>query len=70
MNNSELYTDGEKERLQKASASTKSEEIKNKLNKGKRPQYYKNKDIKATQKIPFPFMETLRGQGKKMITNY
>ena len=70
LNNSDLFTDKEKERLQKASAATIRGEIQTRLNKGKRPQYYKNKDIKVTQKIPFPFMETLRGQGKKMITNY
>ena len=70
LNNSDLFTDGQKERLQKASAATIRGEIQTQLNKGKRPQYYKNKDIKVTQKIPFPFMETLRGQGKKMITNY
>lgn len=70
LNNSDLFTDGEKERLGKASAATIRGEIQTQLNKGKRPQYYKNKDIKVTQKIHFPFMETLRGQGKKMITNY
>ena len=70
LNNSDLFTDGEKKRLQGASVSTIRGEIQNKLNKGKRPQYYKNKDISVTQKIHFPFMETLRGQGKKMITNY
>ena len=70
LNNSDLFTDKEKERLQKASAATIRGEIQTQLNKGKRPQYYKNKDIKVTQKIPFPFMTTLQGQGKKMITNY
>ena len=70
LNNSDLFTDKEKERLQKASAATIRGEIQTQLNKGKRPQYYKNKDIKVTQKIPFPFMPTLLGQGKKMITNY
>lgn len=70
LNNSDLFTDEAKERLQGASAATIRGEIQTQLNKGKRPQYYKNKDIKVTQKIPFPFMETLRGQGKKMITNY
>ena len=70
LNNSDLFTDGEKERLQGAAASTIRGEIQTKLNQGKRPQYYKNKKIKVTQKIHFPFMETLRGQGKKMITNY
>ena len=70
LNNSDLFTDEKKERLQGASAATIRGEIQTELNKGKRPQYYKNKDIKVTQKIHFPFMETLRGQGKKMITNY
>ena len=70
LNNSDLFTDKQKERLQKASAATIRGEIQTQLNKGKRPQYYKNEDIKVTQKIPFPFMETLQGQGKKMITNY
>ena len=70
LNNSDLFTDEKKERLQGAAASTIRGEIQTELNKGKRPQYYKNKDIKVTQKIRFPFMETLRGQGKKMITNY
>ena len=70
LNNSDLFTDEKKARLQKASAATIRGEIQTELNKGKRPQYYKNKDIKVTQKIHFPFMETLRGQGKKMITNY
>ena len=70
LNNSDLFTDGQKERLQGAAAATIRGEIQTQLNKGKRPQYYKNKDIKVTQKIHFPFMETLRGQGKKMITNY
>ena len=70
LNNSDLFTDEAKERLQGASAATIRGEIQTQLNKGKRPQYYKNKDIKVTQKIPFPFMTTLRGQGKKMITNY
>ena len=70
LNNSDLFTDIEKERLQGASAATIRGEIQTRLNKGKRPQYYKNKDIKVTQKIPFPFMPTLQGQGKKMITNY
>lgn len=70
LNNSDLFTDEQKERLQGASTSTIRGEIQTQLNKGKRPQYYKNKDIKVTQKIPFPFMTTLRGQGKKMITNY
>lgn len=70
LNNSDLFTDGEKKRLQGASVSTIRGEIQNKLNQGKRPQYYKNKNISVTQKIHFPFMETLRGQGKKMITNY
>ena len=70
LNNSDLFTDEAKERLQGASAATIRGEIQTQLNKGKRPQYYKNKDIKVTQKIPFPFMETLQGQGKKMITNY
>ena len=70
LNNSDLFTDEAKERLQGASTATIRGEIQIQLNKGKRPQYYKNKDIKVTQKIPFPFMTTLRGQGKKMITNY
>ena len=70
LNDSDLFTDKEKERLQKASAATIRGEIQTKLNEGKRPQYYKNEDIKVTQKIPFPFMSTLLGQGKKMITNY
>ena len=63
LNNSDLFTDKEKERLQGASAATIRGEIQTQLNKGKRPQYYKNKDIKVTQKIPFPFMETLQGSG-------
>ena len=66
-NNTDLFTDEERKILQGASASTIRGAIQTKLNKGKRPQYYINKDDK---KIPFPFMETLRGQGKKMITNY
>lgn len=70
LNNSDLFSDDAKARLQGASTSTIRGEIQTLINKGKRPQYYKNKDIKVTQKIPFPFMETLRGQGKKMITNY
>ena len=70
LNNSDLFTDEQKGRLQKASTATIRGEIQTQLNKGKRPQYYKNKDIKVTQKIHFPFMTTLRGQGKKMITNY
>ena len=70
LNNSDLFTDEAKERLQGAATSTIRGEIQAQLNKGKRPQYYKNKKIKVTQKIHFPFMETLRGQGKKMITNY
>ena len=70
LNNSDLFTDKEKDRLQGASAATVRGEIQTKLYKGKYPQYYKNKNIKVTQKIPFPFMETLQGQGKKMITNY
>ena len=70
LNNSDLFTDKEKGRLQGASAATIRGEIQTQLNKGKRPQYYKNEDIKVTQKIPFPFMPTLLGQGKKMITNY
>lgn len=70
LNNSDLFSDDAKARLQGAAPSTIRGEIQAQLNKGKRPQYYKNKDIKVTQKIPFPFMETLRGQGKKMITNY
>ena len=70
LNNSDLFTDEAKARLQGAAASTIRGEIQAELNKGKRPQYYKNKKIKVTQKIHFPFMETLRGQGKKMITNY
>ena len=65
LNNSDLFTDEEKERLQKASAATIRGEIQTRLDKGKRPQYYKNKDIKVTQKIPFPFMTTLKGSGKK-----
>lgn len=70
LNNSDLFTDEKKESLQKASAATIRGEIQTELNRGRRPKYYKNKDISVTQKIPFPFMETLRGQGKKMITNY
>ena len=70
LNNSDLFTDEKKERLQGASAATIRGEIQTELNKGRRPKYYKNKDIKVTQKIPFPFMTTLLGQGKKMITNY
>lgn len=70
LNNSDLFTDEKKERLQKASAATIRGEIQTELDRGRRPKYYKNKDIKVTQKIPFPFMETLQGQGKKMITNY
>ena len=70
LNNSDLFTDKEKGRLQGASAATIRGEIQTQLNKGKRPQYYKNENIKVTQKIPFPFMPTLQGQGKKMITNY
>ena len=63
LNNSDLFTDEAKERLQKATAATIRGEIQTKLNEGKRPQYYKNKDIKVTQKIPFPFMTTLQGSG-------
>ena len=61
--NSDLFTDEEKERLGGASAATIRGEIQAQINKGKRPQYYKNKDIKVTQKIHFPFMETLTGSG-------
>lgn len=70
LNNSDLFTDEKKERLQGASAATIRGEIQTELDRGRRPKYYKNKDIKVTQKIHFPFMETLQGQGKKMITNY
>ena len=63
LNNSDLFTDEAKERLQGASAATIRGEIQTQLNKGKRPQYYKNENIKVTQKIPFPFMETLQGSG-------
>ena len=63
LNNSDLFTDGQKERLQGASAATIRGEIQAQLNKGRRPKYYKNKDIKVTQKIHFPFMETLQGSG-------
>ena len=63
LNNSDLFTDEAKERLQGASAATIRGEIQAQLNKGKRPQYYKNKNIKVTQKIPFPFMTTLKGSG-------
>ena len=68
LNNSDLFTDTERERLKGASTATIRGEIQTKLYKGKRPQYYIN--TKGTQKIPFPFMPTLQGQGKKMITNY
>lgn len=64
LNNSDLFTEGERKRLQGASTATIRGEIQTQLNKGKRPQYYKD------GKTPFPFMPTLRGQGKKMITNY
>ena len=70
LNNSDLFTDGEKKRLEGADPALIRGEIQTKLNQGKRPQYYKNKDIKVTQKIPFPFMTILRGTGKKLITNY
>ena len=70
LNNSDLFTDGEKKRLEGADPALIRGEIQTKLNQGKRPQYYKNKDIKVTQKIHFPFMTILRGTGKKMITNY
>lgn len=63
LNNSDLFTDEQKERLQGASAATIRGEIQTLIDKGKRPQYYKNKDIKVTQKIPFPFMSTLKGSG-------
>ena len=63
LNNSDLFTDEAKERLQGASTATVRGEIQALLNKGKRPQYYKNEDIKVTQKIPFPFMTTLKGSG-------
>ena len=70
LNNSDLFTDGEKKRLEGADPALIRGEIQTKLNQGKRPQYYKNKDIKVTQKIHFPFMTILRGTGKKLITNY
>ena len=63
LNNSDLFTDEEKGRLQGASDATIRGEIQTRLDKGKRPQYYKNKNIKVTQKIPFPFMTTLKGSG-------
>ena len=63
LNNSDLFTDEAKERLQGASTATIRGEIQTLLDKGKRPIYYKNKDIKVTQKIPFPFMTTLKGSG-------
>ena len=63
LKNSDLFTDEEKERLNGASDATIRGEIQTRLDKGKRPQYYKNKDIKVTQKIPFPFMTTLKGSG-------
>ena len=63
LNNSDLFTDEAKERLQGASTATIRGEIQTQIDKGKRPQYYKNKDIKVTQKIPFPFMTTLKGSG-------
>lgn len=63
LNNSDLFTDEEKERLQGASDATVRGEIQTRLDKGKRPQYYKNENIKVTQKIPFPFMTTLKGSG-------
>ena len=68
LNKSDLFTDTERERLKGASTATIRGEIQNYIDKGKRPQYYIN--TKGTQKIPFPFMPTLQGQGKKMITNY
>ena len=70
LNNSDLFTDEAKERLQKASAATIRGEIQAQLNKGKRPQYYKNEDIKVTQKIPFPFMTTLKSSGTKVKKGY
>ena len=63
LKNSDLFTDEQKERLGGASTAIIRGEIQNYIDKGKRPQYYKNKDIKVTQKIPFPFMETLKGSG-------
>ena len=36
-------------------------EIQNYIDKGKHPQYYIN--TKGTEKIPFPFMTTLKGSG-------
>ena len=63
LKNSDLFTDEAKERLGGASTATIRGEIQTLLDKGKRPIYYKNKDIKVTQKIPFPFMTTLKGSG-------
>lgn len=64
-NNSDLFPDEKKKRLKKAGASTATirGEIQTELDKGRRPKYYSNKDIKVTQKIPFPFMTTLKGSG-------
>lgn len=63
LKNSDLFTDEAKERLGGASTATIRGEIQAELNRGRRPKYYKNKDIKVTQKIPFPFMTTLKGSG-------
>ena len=64
---SDLFTDGERDRLKGASTATIRGEIQNYIDHGKTPEYYINT---GNKKIRFPFMETLRGQGKKMITNY
>lgn len=63
LKNSDLFTDEAKERLGGASTATIRGEIQTELDRGRRPKYYKNKDIKVTQKIPFPFMTTLKGSG-------
>ncbi len=70
LNNSDLFSDEAKARLRGASTATIRGEIQALLDKGKRPQYYKNKKISVTQKIPFHFMETLKGSGTHTKKDY
>ena len=65
---SDLFTQEERERLNGADPSIIRGEIQSKLNKGKFPEYYINTN--GTQKIPFPFMTTLKGSGTKVKKGY
>ena len=65
---SDLFTPEERERLNGADPSIIRGEIQSKLNKGKFPEYYINTN--GTQKIPFPFMTTLKGSGTKVKKGY